>query len=101
MDEVSFNGNGAENIDYRDTLIVEQYRDELCQELKYFLENYEINPRAPMWTRHFYPRCINLVKKRSKPNYPERNVIILPQSLKQEVIEAAHGNVLAGHGGIT
>ena len=40
-------------------------------------------------------------RRKTCNDYPERNVIVLPQSLKQDVIEAAHGNVLVGHGGIT
>jgi hypothetical protein len=74
MDDISFNGAGPEKVDYRDTLKVEQLRCELCQVLKYYLEHFEISPKAPARIsklvklgggrpKGFYNRCSKKVKK--------------------------------------
>ncbi len=97
IDEVVF-GYQNENGSYKDTLIVEQYRDELCQELKYYLENRKINPRTPARiSKLVNERGIDMFiqdgliwRRRTRNDYPEWNGTVLPQSLKQDIIEAAH-----------
>jgi hypothetical protein len=72
------------------------------------LENCKIDPRTPArisklvneWGIDVFIQDGLIWRRRTSHDYPKRNVIVLPQSLKQDVIEAAHGNVFAGHGGI-
>ncbi len=37
---------------------------------------------------------------RANSNYPDRNVILLPAFLREEIVEAAHGQLLSGHMGV-
>jgi hypothetical protein len=39
--------------------------------------------------------------KKNNNNYQDRNVIILPAYLRQEIIKAAHGQLLSGHMGVS
>jgi hypothetical protein len=43
IDEISFRYQD-ENVSFRETLFVEQYREQLCQELKYYLDNRKVHP---------------------------------------------------------
>jgi hypothetical protein len=49
--------------------------------------------------------CFNqdglLWHRRTNNNYPDRNVIALPASLKEEIIEAAHEQLLSRHMGVS
>jgi hypothetical protein len=42
-----------------------------------------------------------LWRRRANNIDPEINVVVLPASLKEEIMQAAHGQLLSGHTGIS
>jgi hypothetical protein len=91
---------GLDNFNY--TLYVEQLRDQLWQEIANFLKNQE---NTPYYAHHYKDGCFTqndlLWRRRTNHNYPDRNVIVLPASLNEEIIKAAHGHSLSGQMGIS
>jgi hypothetical protein len=66
-----------------DTLYLEQQRDPLCQEINFFLKNNEHTPHCCQQFKNLIKSWDNLLWLRKANNdYPDRNVILLPASLK-------------------
>ena len=94
--------------DLTEGILAEQYLDELCQELRYYLEHFEPSPHCSKhiqrqiqeWGEDCFLQDHLIWRRRANKGYPDRNVIVLPQAFKSEIISAAHGQLLSGHQGI-
>ena len=86
-------------------LIEQQDLDPFIKLIKAFLLNRQLpaNHPDPASIRRLAFDCFledGLVWRRIKRNYePSRVVLLLPQSLKNEVMQQAHGTLMAGHDG--
>ena len=87
-------------------LIKQQDLDPFIKTIKAFLLNRQlpVSPEQQQAVKRLAMECFvedELVWRRIKRAYePSRVVLLLPQSLKEEVLQQAHGTLMSGHDGI-
>ena len=87
-------------------LIQQQDLDPFIKIIKAFLLNRQLpsNPEHQQAIKRLAMECFvedELVWRRIKRSYePSRVVLLLPETLKEEVMQQAHGSLMAGHDGI-